>query len=259
MAKINYNNLKNEIILRWNLNAEWWSNKIADNNPHLHYTILTSEIINLVDNVNGKSILDAGCGDGYLSRLLTNLGGEVTGIDVSEKMISIAKEYSISKNDKIKYLELSIQSLTALNNCSFDIVIANMVIMDSYDMESMFSELKRVLKPGGELIFSILHPSTFQPKNPWFKAIDAQKFKLLPKIRYKYVEDVYEIRLHPDSPIKTFYFSRKLIDYYKLLEKLKLTIVNEIEPKISPDLLRDYDSVSQLIKFPPFLLLNTYK
>jgi len=82
----------------------------------------------LLGNVSGKNVLDAGCGDGTYSRILVSLGAIVTGIDGSTEMISIAESYTIDPNLKYRVFDLTEQ--LPFPDAFYDIVLANMVMMD---------------------------------------------------------------------------------------------------------------------------------
>lgn len=119
--------------------------------------ILNPAINSIISPVQNKTILDAGCGNGYLSRQLARKGATVFGVEPSEKMFEYCLEIESEKNDGITYLKEDLSNLS-INNPKFDIVIANMVIQDVYDYESAISNCISVLKPQGIFIFSILHP-----------------------------------------------------------------------------------------------------
>ena len=82
-------------------------------------------------------------------------GADVTGIDGSEKLINIAKARSDSS---IKFLVRNANNLDGIVENGFEIVVAAMSLMSVEDYEGSISEVRRVLKKGGYLLMSILHP-----------------------------------------------------------------------------------------------------
>ena len=120
----------------------------------------------LPESLEGKVVLDLGCGtgrDAYLASKLVGPGGYVIGVDMTDEQLDVAKRnlgkqmkrfgFSEPNLDFRKgYIE-DLQSLGIEDN-SVDVVISNCVINLSPDKKSVFSEIFRVLKPGGELYFS---------------------------------------------------------------------------------------------------------
>ncbi|MDA1197002.1 MAG: methyltransferase domain-containing protein [Nanoarchaeota archaeon] len=114
----------------------------------------------------GKTVLDLGCGtgrDAYLVSALVGEHGKVIGVDMTEEQLAVArkhidsqmKAFSMSKSNVVFHLG-KIEDLDALGigDNSVDVVISNCVINLSTNKEKVFSEIFRVLKPGGELYFS---------------------------------------------------------------------------------------------------------
>ncbi|MCK5074131.1 MAG: methyltransferase domain-containing protein [Bacteriovoracaceae bacterium] len=76
----------------WDSKASEWRDWVGENGDNNRKFNSDPIIWKYADTVEGKTILDAGCGTGYLSILLAKAGAYVTGIDISPKMISVAKE-----------------------------------------------------------------------------------------------------------------------------------------------------------------------
>lgn len=114
-----------------------------------------------IGELAGTVIVDYGCGDGRYARLLEALGADqVIGVDLSPTMIAAAIAADPTSN--VRYYAVSDNRLTPLGDRSVDIVVANMVFMMSpskADLVQSFSEIHRVLKPDGRLIYCITHPA----------------------------------------------------------------------------------------------------
>jgi 2-polyprenyl-3-methyl-5-hydroxy-6-metoxy-1,4-benzoquinol methylase len=99
-----------------------------------------------------QTILDVGCGNGYLANYLIAKGFNVYGTDASEKGIAIAKQ---SHPDRFFVQDLSTGSLPVeLSNLKFDVIISTEVIEHLYDPEGFISFCGKALEPSGELIIS---------------------------------------------------------------------------------------------------------
>ncbi|WP_409340664.1 class I SAM-dependent methyltransferase [Paenibacillus sp. MBLB4367] len=106
-----------------------------------------------------KRICDIGCGPGVLSVQLANSGAKVTGIDLSGKMLSLARV----KSDAVEWIEDDAMSLTSIANHSMDFVVSNLMLMDVPDFMAVFNQAHRVLVPGGMMIWTIMHPCFQSP------------------------------------------------------------------------------------------------
>jgi malonyl-CoA O-methyltransferase len=119
-------------------------------------------------NVSPSTILDAGCGTGLCSRKLNKLfsKAKVTGVDIAPGMIEMAKK-SNGLFTKVDYQVADIDELPFDDN-SFDLVFSNLTVQWLIESKRVYSELNRVLKPGGLLVFSSLGPDTLiELKQSW--------------------------------------------------------------------------------------------
>jgi len=102
-------------------------------------------------NVKDKKIVDLGCGDGRHARLIKEMGAtHVTGVDVNESMIELAKEKSVEHPD-LTFLVTDGRNIPVEDN-SMDIVISNFVIHYFPDAKEIFREISRVLKDNGYFV-----------------------------------------------------------------------------------------------------------
>ena len=109
------------------------------------------------DRFSGEKILDLGCGYGFYTDYFRGIGANAIGIDGSEKMIEIAR-------DRYPITEFSVMDITpplAFEDNQFDVIFSNQVLMDIENIDFVFSECKRILKVGGILYYSIVHPAFY--------------------------------------------------------------------------------------------------
>lgn len=144
--------MKKDIRKQYNLIAGEFSinHNIGENSNdknRLHfYSFLDSQI-------KGKLLLDLACGDGFDANQYSNQGAIVAGIDASEAMVRIAKQ----KYPHIDF-KVSLAEELPYKNESFDIVTSKYAIMTSADMQPIFAEVNRVLKPNGIFTYLATHP-----------------------------------------------------------------------------------------------------
>jgi ubiquinone/menaquinone biosynthesis C-methylase UbiE len=142
----------------WDIAAENYS---ADHNhgKNFHSRIYLVAVNELLGNVNEKYILDAGCGDGSFSLELLQRGASVAAVDGSDTMLSIAK--SKHNHSNLQYYKMDLTRTLPFKNSCFDIVVANMLLMDIPEIELFIREVARILKKSGNFVFSITHPCFF--------------------------------------------------------------------------------------------------
>jgi CheY-like chemotaxis protein/ubiquinone/menaquinone biosynthesis C-methylase UbiE len=118
-------------------------------------------VFELCEPVKGKRVLDLGCGEGYCTRELRRRGAEISGIDVSDKMIDGALEAEKKLKLGISYSVGDATKLPQVANASLDMVLAvflfNYLTVDQ--TRACMSEVARIVKPGGHFVFSIPHPA----------------------------------------------------------------------------------------------------
>ena len=163
--------------------------KLYDKTLHYLDTFEKDKLIGLIGDINGKKILDVGCGTGRIVNKLRNMGSDIIGLDISKGMIDIAKK----KFPKVKFIEGDIENLPFKDN-EFDLVIASFVIVHLKDLQKAFDEVYRVLKPNGVFIVTNINQ------------------RKAPKLRIKNHEEIviishYHIPNHVIEALKYSFFS----------------------------------------------------
>jgi len=135
----------------------------------LRHELLLPELIDLIGDVAGRRILDAGCGDGTLVELLTSQGAVATGVDSAAEMVQIASsrvgEDRILRHDIAMPLPEHDIAMPLPEHAAaepFDGIVANMVFHCLDRIDSALEALAGALRTGGWLVFSILHPAFHQ-------------------------------------------------------------------------------------------------
>src|SRR5438034_304302 len=107
--------------------AEWVSGPM-DEDPYF------SEVRALMGEVAGARICDLACGEGRVARYLADMGAHVVGIDLSAKLLAIARRHEEAEPRGIEYLHADARSLTSVGDGAFDGVVCNMALMDIADL-----------------------------------------------------------------------------------------------------------------------------
>ena len=115
--------------------------------------------LKLLGDVSGLLTLDAGCGEGYISRILARHGAQVTGIDSAASLIEIARAKDPAGSIVYQVADLS-QPLPAYQS-HFDLIASHLVLNDVYDYQGFLTTLGAVAKPGGHLVLSLNNPYSY--------------------------------------------------------------------------------------------------
>jgi 2-polyprenyl-3-methyl-5-hydroxy-6-metoxy-1,4-benzoquinol methylase len=149
---------ENEVARYWDDNANVWANHVRKGWNAYREHFNNPAFFEFMGDLSGKTVLDAGCGEGYNTRLLARSGARMTGVDISERMIELARQEEQREPLGIRYEVASFSNLALFDDVSFDVVVSSMALMDGPDFEGAAREIHRVLRPGGALMFSIIHP-----------------------------------------------------------------------------------------------------
>ena len=130
--------------------AEW----AASYPPCAHNPLMEVEqaaMLRMLPSVAGLCVLDAGCGTGRYARLMVELGaGRVVALDSSEAMLRRARSVGAQVRGDLSALPLG--------DAMFDLVVSGLALPDVADLRCVVAEWRRVLRPGGLVVYSTLHP-----------------------------------------------------------------------------------------------------
>lgn len=119
--------------------------------------LLNPTILRMIGDVQGRRVLDAGCGNGYLSRLLARRGAGVVGVDSASGPLSYARRLEQEEPLGIEYLQMDLSRLGDFGG-PFYAVVANMVFLDIPEWRSALASCVDALEGGGVLVYSLTHP-----------------------------------------------------------------------------------------------------
>jgi 2-polyprenyl-6-hydroxyphenyl methylase/3-demethylubiquinone-9 3-methyltransferase len=134
----------------------------------------------------GKRVLDVGCGGGLLTEGMAGCGASVTGIDLSEKALGVARLHLLESGRTVDYRLVSAEALAAEAPASFDAVTCLEMLEHVPDPASTIAACAALVKPGGQVFFSTINRN---PKAYLFAVIGAEYIlNLLPKGTHDYTK-----------------------------------------------------------------------
>ena len=162
----------------WDPNSEF--KPLHDINP-LRLGWIDSQI-----SLAGKRILDVGCGGGLLSEGMAIFGADVTGIDLSEKPLAVARLHLLESGQKVDYRKIAVEQLADEMPGAFDAVTCLEMLEHVPNPSSVIAACARLVKPGGQVFFSTLNRNA---KSYLFAVIGAEYvMKMLPKGTHDYAK-----------------------------------------------------------------------
>lgn len=156
----------------WDPNSEF--KPLHDINP-----LRLQWLMNLAGGIEGKRVLDVGCGGGILAESMAARGARVTGIDLSEKALKVAKLHLLESGLEVDYRLLAAETLAEQETAQFDVVTCMEMLEHVPDPASTMAACARLAKPDGWVFFSTLNRN---PKSYLFAIVGAEYIlNLLPK------------------------------------------------------------------------------
>ncbi len=163
----------------------WWDPE-SEFKPLHDINPLRLNYIDGIAGLAGKQVLDVGCGGGILAESMAERGGQVTGIDLSEKALKVAKLHLLESGNKVDYRMVPAEELAKEAPGQFDVVTCMEMLEHVPDPASTVRACAELVKPGGDVFFSTLNRN---PKAYLFAIIGAEYLlKLLPRGTHDYAK-----------------------------------------------------------------------
>ncbi|OFQ48550.1 bifunctional 2-polyprenyl-6-hydroxyphenol methylase/3-demethylubiquinol 3-O-methyltransferase UbiG [Achromobacter xylosoxidans] len=166
------------------LASRWWDPESEFKPLHAINPLRLEWIQESVGSLAGKKVLDVGCGGGILSEAMARSGAQVTGIDLADKSLKIAKLHGLESGVKVEYRKVPVEQLAAEQPGQYDVVTCMEMLEHVPDPASIVRACAALTKPGGWVFFSTLNRN---PKSFLFAIIGAEYvLRLLPRGTHTY-------------------------------------------------------------------------
>jgi 2-polyprenyl-6-hydroxyphenyl methylase/3-demethylubiquinone-9 3-methyltransferase len=149
---------------------KWWDPQ-SEFKPLHEINPLRLNYINQHAAIAGKRVLDVGCGGGILSESMAALNANVTGIDLSDKALQVAKLHLLESGRQVNYRKIPVESLAEEQPEQYDVVTCMEMLEHVPDPDSVIAACTKLVKPGGWIFFSTLNRN---PKSYLFAVIGAE-------------------------------------------------------------------------------------
>jgi ubiquinone/menaquinone biosynthesis C-methylase UbiE len=173
--------------------------------------------LGLLGDLDGRAVLELGCGGGQCSVAFALKGARVTAIDFSDEQLKFARELAAGHGVEIEFLRRDVRDLSPIPSDSQDIVFSAFALMYVEDRPAAFREVRRVLKPGGVFAFSLDHPI--------FRKVDLSDLSIVETYHETgpAVDDLGELG-------QTVMYRYRIGDLHNALVDAGLTVERVIEP-----------------------------
>ncbi len=165
------------------LASRWWDPE-SEFKPLHEINPLRLQYIDSIAGLSGKQVLDVGCGGGILAESMAAKGADVTGIDMGESNLGVARLHLLESGLEVDYRKIPVEELAQQQAGTFDVVTCMEMLEHVPDPASVIKACATLVKPGGHVFFSTLNRN---PKSYLFAIVGAEYLlKLLPKGTHDY-------------------------------------------------------------------------
>lgn len=158
---------------------------------------IVPRLLDSIGDVTELKVLDAGCGEGYLARILSSRGAQVKGIDISPRLIQMAQEKD--NEGTITYRVANLSQLIPEYWHNFDLIASHLVLNDVSDYRGFIATLATVVKPGGRAVLSLNNPYSFVVRGQVTNYFDSGK--------------TFPYRGMSEEGVKVHFYQRTLEEY----------------------------------------------
>ncbi len=256
---------RTKVAQYWEGNADTWTKLSRSGHDPYRDALHTPAFLAMMPPVSGLRGLDIGCGEGTNTRQVAGMGAQMSAIDVSPTFVRHAR--AVDDGPKIDF---RVADAVALPDAaaSFDFITAFMCLMDMPDQGAVLCEAARVLRPGGFLQFSILHPCFVPPHRKGVRNADGQKVAIEVADYFARIDgrvDTWWFETLPADerqkvePFRTPRFHRTLSEWVDMICAAGLVIERFVEPSASVEVAAAVPTVADTRIAPLALLIRARK
>jgi SAM-dependent methyltransferase len=204
-------------------------------------------------NLNQNAIIcDLACGQGWIARELARRGAQVTGLDLAPNLLALAQRSEVQEPLGIVYVQGDAERAEQLSDRQFTGCVCVMALINIPDLQATFQSIRRILKPGGWLVFAIPHPCFETPHAHWTTLPDPEH--PLGRVVTGYFDERQWVSSNPDGVrSRVGDHHRMLSTYLNQLAAAGFALERALEPGPSASIA---ERVSGSREVPAFLLIR---
>jgi ubiquinone/menaquinone biosynthesis C-methylase UbiE len=165
----------------WDHVAGWYDALTGDQGTDFHRRVIIPGVLRLLQLGEDEEVLDLACGQGVVSVRLHEVGARVTGVDLSPRLIEMARQRS---PEDVRYLVGDARKLEALTDESFDAIVCVLAAQNIDPIAPVFAECARLLEDGGRLVLVAPHPAFRIPRQSGWRWDEERKLQSREVFRY---------------------------------------------------------------------------
>ena len=167
------------------LASRWWDPN-SEFRPLHQINPLRLDWIDALAAIQGKKVVDVGCGGGILAESMSRLGAQVKGIDLAEKSLKVAQLHGLESGVKVDYDAISAEALADRESGEYDVVTCMEMLEHVPDPSATIAACAKMVKVGGWVFFSTINRN---PKSFLFAIVGAEYvLRILPKGTHEYAK-----------------------------------------------------------------------
>lgn len=199
----------------WGNEAEWYDDYLADSDSYQRQIIMPN-IVRIIDPAPGKKVLDVACGQGLFSESMMDKGANVVGVDISQELITLAKnkfKNKVLKGDSFIVSPADKMISAGVPEKSCDSAMCILASQNIKEFDVVIKETSKILKPKGKFVIVLNHPCFRVPKqsdwhfdaegggpegDPSYTILNGKKTGRYGRVVYSYMsEGIIKIDMHP--------------------------------------------------------------
>ncbi|MDX1993284.1 MAG: class I SAM-dependent methyltransferase [bacterium] len=148
----------------WDAIATWYDGWVGKGGSEHHKRLAIPTVMDLLQSRPREQVLDVGCGQGVLAPSVAETGASYTGVDVSPKLLELARQHHGGKGRFLRADAANLQGTDGLQAASFDAAVFLLSIQDMDPLSDVLESAAWVLKPGGRVVLLMTHPAFRIPR-----------------------------------------------------------------------------------------------
>lgn len=155
--------IEEQIITAWHKNAKPWSSAVRNNDIASRSQVTNNAILNTVISLNPTSVIDIGCGEGWLIRALAANVERLLGVDAVEALIALARQAGGGDFLAVDYDSITQGGITE----KFDVAVCNFSLLGYDSVNRLIRSIPSLLNANGHLVIQTLHPKESSHSQPY--------------------------------------------------------------------------------------------